>query len=97
MKCPTFQGLHRPQGHLEIAGEAARGFEIVVKRDHGVTEALAKMIDDANHAKWHATDPEAREDMQNVPAQQGGAALPDVAKAAIVLSVCERPRLYEAV
>jgi hypothetical protein len=55
------------------------------------------MIDDANHAKWHATDPEAWEDMQNVPAQQGGAALPDVAKAAIVLSVCERPRLYEAV
>jgi hypothetical protein len=85
MKCPTFQGLHRPQGHLEIAGEAARGFEIVVKRDHGVTEALAKMIDDANHAKWHATDPEAREDMQNVPAQQGGSCVARCGKG------CHRP------
>ena len=72
MKRPPFQGSHRRQHQVEIAGEAARGFEIVVERDHCVTEALAKMIDYANHAKRHAADPEAREDMENVPTQYEG-------------------------
>jgi hypothetical protein len=37
-----------------------------------VTEALAKVVHYANHAKWHATDSEAREDMENVPTQYEG-------------------------
>ena len=71
MERPRFQGSHRREHQVEITDEAARGFEIVVERDYRVTEAIAKMIDYANHAKRHAADPETREDMENVLAHQG--------------------------
>jgi hypothetical protein len=31
-----------------------------------VPEPLAKVVDYANHAQWHATDPKARKDMEDM-------------------------------
>jgi hypothetical protein len=31
-----------------------------------VAEPLAKMVDYANHAKWHAADPKTRENMEDM-------------------------------
>ncbi len=62
------------QRNVEISVEPGRGCKIIIQRDHGVAESLAKMVDYANHAKWYAADPEAREDVENVLAQKGGGA-----------------------
>jgi hypothetical protein len=63
---------YRQQHNVKIAGDARRGFEIIVQGNDGVAEPLAKTVDYANHAKRYTADPKAREDVEDVLAGRGG-------------------------
>jgi hypothetical protein len=68
MKRPSLLLRHWRQQQVEVAGKSLGGFEIVIECHNGVAKASTKMIDHANHAKRHASDPETREDVENVRA-----------------------------